>query len=240
MQVKDSVALVTGANRGLGIALVESLLERGARRVYATARQAASLAAAVVLDERRVVPLQIDVTRPSDFVAASAIATDVTLLVNNAGVLDSGSVLDVPLDAFQRNLAVNFFGVVNAARGFAPTLVRNGGAVLNILTIVALASMPSFGVYNASKAAAWSLTQSLRGDLARRGVAVFSAFPAAVDTDMLREFHFPKTSPRSVAAAIVAGIDAGMEDIFPDSDSAQMYRSWAADHKTLERQFSTL
>jgi NAD(P)-dependent dehydrogenase (short-subunit alcohol dehydrogenase family) len=240
MQLRDSVALVTGANRGIGIALVESLLERGASRVYATGRQLATLAAAVALDEKRVVPLRIDVTRPSDFVRASAIATDVSLLVNNAGVLNSGSVLDLPLEAFQRNLAVNFFGVVNAARGFAPTLIRNGGAVLNILTIVALASMPSFGVYNASKAAAWSLTQSLRGELARRGVAVFSAFPAAVDTDMLREFRIPKTSPRSVAAAIVAGIEAGTEDIFPDSDSAQMYRSWAADHKAVERQFSTL
>jgi NAD(P)-dependent dehydrogenase (short-subunit alcohol dehydrogenase family) len=236
MKIRNSVALVTGANRGIGRALVHDLIARGARRVYATARCTSGLEALVERHPHRVVPLQLDVTDEASFSRVASQAADVNLLINNAGVLDLGSVLEAPLEAFDRNMAVNFFGVLFAARAFAGTLTRNKGTIVNILTIVALASLPSFGIYNASKAAAWSLTQSLRGDLSKQGVSVIGVFPGAVDTDMLREMSIPKVAPDEIAAAIAEGIEAGHEDIFPDAASRQFYAAWLVDHKSVERQ----
>ena len=240
MQIKNSVALVTGANRGIGRALVEALIEQGASRVYATARRRSDLDGLVALDPKRVVALQVDVTNPVELSDAAAKAKDVTLLINNAGVLDFGSVLDAPTEAFTRDFNVNFYGPLHSTRAFAPALVRNKGAVVNVLTVVALASMPGIGVYNASKAAAWSLTQSLRGDLSKKGVQVFGVFPGPVDTDMAKEFPLQKTSPREVALETLAGIEAGVEDIFPDPMSKQVYGAWAVDHKAIERQFAAM
>ena len=121
-----------------------------------------------------------------------------------------------------------------------PLSAWNHGAVVNLLTLVALASMPGLGVYNASKAAAWSLTQSLRADFAKRHVKVFSVFPGAVDTDMLKGVDMPKTAPAEVAAAVLAGVEADQEDIFPDPMSLQLYAHWANDHKAIERQFAAM
>ena len=154
--------------------------------------------------------------------------------------MDFGSVLDAPAAAFRRNFDVNCFGLLHATRAFAPALIRNHGGVVNILTLVALASMPRLGVYNASKAAAWSLTQSLRADLGKKGVKVFGVFPGAVDTDMLKGVEMPKTSPRAVADEILAGLEADSEDIFPDAMSKQLYALWAADHKGVEHQFAAM
>jgi NAD(P)-dependent dehydrogenase (short-subunit alcohol dehydrogenase family) len=145
-------------------------------------------------------------------------------------VLNFGSVLDAPPAAFTHNFDVNFFGMLHTTRAFAPILIERGGNVVNILTLVALASMPALGVYNASKAAAWSLTQSLRADFGRRGVKVFSVFPGAVDTDMLKGVDMPRTSPDEVAAGVLAGLSADEEDVFPDPMSRQLYAQWAADH----------
>ena len=240
MQIEDSIALVTGANRGIGSALVDALLRHGAAKVYAAARQESDLERVARLDPRRVIPVRLDVTDPAQLAQAAAQAADVQLLFNNAGVLDFGSVLDAAPEAFRRNLDVNFFGVLHTTRAFAPVLERQHGAVVNILTLVALASMPGLGVYNASKAAAWSLTQSMRADFAKRRVKVFSVFPGAVDTDMLRGVDMPKTPPRDVADAVVNGIEADTEDIFPDPMSQQLYVQWASDHKRIEHQFATM
>jgi len=240
MKIRNSVALVTGANRGIGRALVESLLEQGASRVYATARRLKDLEAVVALDPRRVTPLQVDVTNPVELSDAAAKAKDVSLLINNAGVLDFGSVLEAPAEAFARDFEVNFYGPLHSTRSFAPSLIRTKGAVMNVLSVAALASMPGIGVYNASKAAAWSLTQSLRGDLGKKGVQVFGVFPGPVDTDMAREFPMTKATPLDVAREILAGIEAGVEDIFPDVMSKQVYGAWAADHKAVERQFAAM
>ena len=164
-----------------------------------------------------------------------------TLLVNNAGVLDFGGILDAPDEAFERNFSVNFHGKLNMARAFAPAIEKNGGgAIVNILTLVALASMPGLSVYNASKAAAWSMTQSLRASLAGKGIEVFGVFPGAVDTDMLAGVDIPKTGPADVARAIVEGIAAGHEDIFPDPMSTQVYAAWKQDHKAVEKQFAAM
>jgi NAD(P)-dependent dehydrogenase (short-subunit alcohol dehydrogenase family) len=241
MQIRQQKALVTGANRGIGRALVQSLLNEGVGTVYATGRNLSALDPLVALDPNRVVALELDVTNFEDIKRAAEKARDVTLLFNNAGVLDFGSVLDAPADAFRRNLDVNFYGLLHVTRVFAPLLKQNGGgAVTNILTLVALASMPGLGVYNASKAAAWSATQSLRADLGKQGTKVFNVFPGAIDTDMLRGVEMPKTAPEHVAKEILAGIEADREDIFPDPMSQQLYGQWKADHKAVEKQFAAM
>jgi len=239
MEIKGSTALVTGANRGIGRALVGALLNAGAAKVYAAARRIDTLED--FLDNKRVLPVSVDVTDDKAIAALAERTRDVTLLVNNAGVLDFGPVLDAPLTAFERNFATNFYGVLAASRAFAPVIERNGGgAIVNILTLVALASMPGLGVYNASKAAAWSLTQSLRASLAGRNIAVHGVFPGAVDTDMLAGVEMPKARPDEVATAIVAGVSQSREDIFPDAMSASLYDAWRKDHKAGEKQFAVM
>jgi NAD(P)-dependent dehydrogenase (short-subunit alcohol dehydrogenase family) len=240
MQTKDSVALVTGANRGIGRAYVEALLEQGARRVYAAARTLSTLDAVVGLDKKRVHPVTLDVTSAADARAVAAEAGDVNLLINNAAILNVGGSADVSLDALRANMETNFFGTLNVTRAFIPALEKNHGAVVNMLTLVALVSMPALSAYNASKAAALSLTQSLRADLGKRGVAVHAVFPGAVDTDMIRGFEMPKTAPMDIARAVLAAVEMGEEDIFPDPMAQQVYAAWRQDPKAVERQFASM
>jgi len=240
MQVKDSVALVTGANRGIGRALVEALVERGASRIYAAARDLASLDAVVRLDPKRIRALRLDVTSAEDARAAAAQAKDLTLLINNAAVLATGRLTDIPVDAVRGNMETNFFGLLNVTTAFVPVLERSKGSIVNILTLLSLASMPGVAAYNASKAAGWSLTQSFRADLAKRGIRVHGVFPGAVDTDMARPFEVPKASAIDVARATLAGVDANEEDIYPDPMSQQMYAAWREDNKAVERQFAAI
>jgi short-subunit dehydrogenase len=238
--IHGSTALVTGANRGLGLALVRALLDRGAARVYACARRSSALDAVTALDRTRTVAIQLDVTNAADRFHIAQVAQDVRFLFNNAGVLDLGGVLDVSAVATARAFDVNCFGLLHVTRALAPALVANRGAVVNVLTFVALASMPALGLYNASKAAAWSITQSLRADLGKQGVSVFSVFPGAVDTEMIRGFDMPKTPAATVAQAILEGLEAGTQDIFPDPMSQALYGQWIADHKAVERQFAAM
>lgn len=240
MQLKNAVALVTGANRGIGRAFVDALLEQGASRVYATARDLSSLDTVTRIDSHRVRALKLDVKSPADAHAAAEQAKDVTLLINNAGVLTLGGLADVPLDSLRENMETNFFGTLNVINAFLPTLEHRRGAIVNMLTLVALASMPGLAAYNASKAAALSLTQSFRADLGKRGIAVHGVFPGAVDTDMIRSFQMPKTPAIDVARAVLAGVEAGEEDIFPDPMSQQLYSAWRQDHKAVERQFAAM
>lgn len=241
MDIKRTIAVVTGSNRGIGRALVAALLERGVARVYATARRLTDLEPVVALDPRRVRALQLDVTNAGEIAVAAAAAQDVNLLFNNAGVLDFGGLLDVPAEALRRNMDTNYYGTLHATRAFVPAIERNGGgAVVNVLTVVALASMPGLGAYNASKAASWSMTQSLRADLSKRKIQVVGVFPGPVDTDMARGFDMPKTSPAEVARAVLDGLETGAEDIFPDPMSKQVYAAWTADHKAVERQFAAM
>jgi NAD(P)-dependent dehydrogenase (short-subunit alcohol dehydrogenase family) len=239
MDLNGTTALVTGANRGIGRALVGALLDRRAGRVYAAARNVASLEPLIGRDPKRVIPLALDVSNRGQIAALPDGVLDLRLLINNAGVLDLGSALDVPLEAVDRNLAVNFYGPLLTARALAPVIEKNGGgAIVNLLTIVAMASMPALAGYNASKAAAWSLTQSLRGSLANRGIAVHAVFPGPVDTDMAASIPLKKTSPEDVANAILDGVASGKEDIFPDPMSKSVYEAWRTDHKAVERQFA--
>ena len=240
MQIKDSVAFVTGAHRGIGRAFVDALLERGAKRVYAAARDLSALAPVVGLDPKRVRTVKLDVTSIADTQAAAALGKDVTLLINNAGVLAGGGVVDLPVAAVRDTMETNFYGVLNLTTAFVPVLERHGGAVVNILTLLSMISLPRLAAYNASKAAGWSLTQSLRADLAKRGIAVHGVFPGAVDTDMARSLTIPKTPAIDVARATLAGVEAGDEDIYPDPMSKEVYSAWRKDHKAVERQFAAL
>lgn len=241
MNIEKSVALVTGANRGIGRELVRALLDAGAAKVYACARNPDTLTSVVALDSVRVKAAQVDVTNKESIVALSKMTGDVNLLINNAGVLDFGNILEVSDETLQRDFETNFYGKLFMARAFAPAIERNGGgAIVNILTLVSLVSAPGLAAYNASKAAAWSMTMSLRASLAGKGVAVHGVFPGAVDTDMIAAVEMPKASASEVANAIVAGIADNQEDIFPDGMSKQVYAAWCSDHKAVERQFASM
>jgi NAD(P)-dependent dehydrogenase (short-subunit alcohol dehydrogenase family) len=233
-------ALVTGANRGIGRAFVEELLARGAARIYAAARDPDTLVPLVALDRERVRPIRLDVTDPAQVAAAGQAAADVSILVNNAGVLSAGGALEVSEEDLRRDMEVNYFGLLRVTRAFVPALERNRGGILNLLSVVSLVSLPGFSGYNASKAAAWSLTQSLRADLRKRGVAVVGIYPGPIDTDMAKSLPMDKASPRQVARESLDGLETGAEDVFPDPMSKQTYASWKTDHKAVERQFGAM
>lgn len=241
MKIQNATALVTGANRGIGYAFVNALLQAGVTKVYATARDLSSLAAVTALDTHRVIPLQVDVTNYDLVKELSTQAPDVNLLINNAGIFTFGSILDVPVEAIANQFETNFYGSLNMARAFVPVIEKNGGgAVVNLLSVVALVSMPGLSAYSASKAAAWSMTQSLRASVAAKGIKVHAVFPGPVDTDMAAEIELDKTSPADVATAVLLGIEAEQEDIFPDPMSTQLYAAWKQDHKAIEKQFAAM
>jgi NAD(P)-dependent dehydrogenase (short-subunit alcohol dehydrogenase family) len=237
--IDGAVALVTGANRGIGRALTEALLIRGARKVYATARSPESLRA--VRDER-VVWLQLDVTDVDQIREAGEAASDVQLVFNNAGVaLARGIVDSTVLDDARREMEVNYFGPLHLLQGLAPTLARNGGgAVINIGSAAGLTNLPFVPTYSASKAALHSLTQAARILLEAQGTAVFGVYPGPVDTDMSREVALPKASPRDVAFAILDGVEAGQEDIFPDAYAVDFGQQFESSPKASERQMAAL
>jgi len=232
--VQNWTALVTGANRGIGRAIVDALLARGAKKVYATARNIETLT------DPRVVPLKLDITNADDVAAAAAAAGDVTLLVNNGGSLEFADLLGGELSAIHADLETNYFGTLAVIRAFVPVLRHNGGgAIVNLLSLVALGAVRGMGGYSVSKAAAASMTQAVRAQVAELGITVHGVFPGAVDTDMIRAFEMPKTSPQDVAHAILDGVEAGEEDIFPDGMSANLAESWRTGAaKEFEHQFA--
>jgi NAD(P)-dependent dehydrogenase (short-subunit alcohol dehydrogenase family) len=232
MTITNSIAFVTGANRGIGAAFVDALLAAGAARVYAAARVALSH------PDPRVIPVVLDVTDPAAIAAAAAKAGDVTLLINNAGALEGGDVFAAGVDALERQLTVNALAPLRLAAAFAPALRSSQGAVVNILSVVALAPMPGLASYSASKAAAASLTGSLRATLAADGVAVHAVYPGPVDTDMAAGIELPKTSPADVARAVLAGVAAGDGEIFPDDFARQIAAGWFADPRAVAAQFA--
>ncbi len=237
MTIKDSVVLVSGANRGIGKALVEALTASRAGKIYAGYRNAADPSWA---SDGRIVPLRLDITSPDDVRRAAESARDVTLLVNNAGVLTFGDILTVDEESIRRDMDVNFYGLLRMVRTFTPVLRENRGTVVNILTLVSLVSAPGMAAYCASKAAAWSLALSLRGTVEEYGITVKNVFPGGVDTDMLAGVDAPKTSPGDVAAGILRGIESEEADVFPDPMSQSVYAQWRADHKAVERQFASM
>lgn len=232
MQIRNSIALVTGANRGIGAALVEALLAGGAAKVYAAARQPVSHA------DPRVVPLVLDVADADAIARLANKVDDISLLINNAGVLEGGDVFAAGAEALERQIAVNALAPLRLAAALAPALRRSHGAIANMLSVVALAPMPGLASYSASKALAASLTGSLRASLAVDGVSVHAVFPGPVDTDMAAEITLPKTSPADVARNVLAGIEAGDAEIFPDAFARQIAAGWYADPRAVAAQFA--
>jgi NAD(P)-dependent dehydrogenase (short-subunit alcohol dehydrogenase family) len=241
MKISDAVVLVTGANRGLGRALVSASLDAGARRVYAAARQPKQLDGLVASGRGKIVPLELDITSGASLEAAAARATDVTVLMNNAGVLAAYGILKSSPAELAADFATNFFGTLAATKAFLPALERAGhAAVVNVLSVVSFANIPALGGYSAAKAASFSATQALRADLAKRNIAVHGVFPGPIDTDMVRSVEMPKTSPEAVARAIIDGVEQGLEEILPDPASRQMFDVWKSDPKALERQLANM
>jgi NAD(P)-dependent dehydrogenase (short-subunit alcohol dehydrogenase family) len=217
MEITGSVALVTGANRGLGRAFARALLDAGAAKVYAGARDAASVV------DPGVTPVALDVTDHAAIARAAQELGDVSILVNNAGIAAGTSPLsDDAVVAAQRELDVNYFGVMEMSRAFAPVLAANGGgALVNMLSALSWVAYPGSGTYAASKSAAWSLTNSLRTMLRPHGTLVVAVHAGYIDTDMAAGISDPKSTPEQVAGALVAGLRADAEEVLADEVSRQ-------------------
>jgi NAD(P)-dependent dehydrogenase (short-subunit alcohol dehydrogenase family) len=233
MTIAGKTVLVTGANRGIGQALVQEALSRGAARVYAGTRRP------YAHPDPRVTVLPLEITDQGQVRAAAARAGSLDILVNNAGVFVFDDLSD--REALERHLSVNLFGTYAVIQAFLPSLIDSGGAIVNNVSIASLAPIPVTPAYSLSKAAAFSLTQSLRMLLAGQGVRVHAVLTGPVDTDMVRALDIPKASPQSVARAIFDGVGRGEEDIFPDPLSAALADAWhAGPAKALERQNAAL
>jgi len=231
MNLDKKTVLITGANRGIGRALVDEALRRGAKRVYAGTRSA------LHNTDKRVTPLTLDVTSVSQIQRAVAEVDNLDVLINNAGVAiyDDLSKLDV----IEQHLAVNLLGPLNVTQAFLPLLRRSKGAIVNNLSLVALAPVPVIPAYSISKAAAFNMTQSLRAVLAGQGVTVHAVFLGPIDTDMNRGFEIPKASAETAAQGIFDGLEKEEEDIFPDPVSRSIAEGWRAGAaKALEREFA--
>ena len=231
MNIANKVVLITGANRGIGRALVEEALRRGAKRVYAATRQL------FTHSDGRVTPLTLDVTNTEQIQAAVEKVEALDILINNAGVDLHNDLSDRA--SLERHLAVNLFGTYGVSHAFLPLVARSRGAVVNVLSLAALAGLPFTPAYSISKAAAFSLTQSLRALWAGQGVKIHAVFAGPVDTDMTRYLDIPKFSPESVARGILDSLEKGDEDIFPDPMSESIAEGWLTGAtKALERQFA--
>ena len=231
MNITNKAILITGANRGIGRALLDEALRRGAKRVYAATRSP------LQHSDKRVTPLALDVTSASQIQRAAKEVDTLDLLINNAGVAMYDDLSN--LDVIERHLAVNFFGLLRMTHEFLPQLKRSKGAIVNNLSLAGLAALPVIPSYSISKAAAFNLTQSLRALLAGQGVTVHAVVLGPVDTDMNRGFNIPKASPESAAQGIFDGLENEEEDIFPDPASQSIAEGWRTGAvKALERQFS--
>lgn len=223
-EVGGSTALVTGANRGIGRGFVEALLERGAARVYASARSAASLAPVVALDPARVVAVELDITNAAQVAAAAARCTDATLLVNNAGVAAfSRLVGSASLDGARAEMDVNFWAQLATIRAFAPVLAANGGgAILQVLSVGALACFPQVGTYCVSKFATRGMVQGVRLELARQGTFVAGIYSGAVESDMSKNTPGPKVSAVEHGRESLGALERGEVEIYPDFKSREI------------------
>jgi NAD(P)-dependent dehydrogenase (short-subunit alcohol dehydrogenase family) len=243
-KIEGRVALVTGANRGIGLALVEALLERGARRVYAAARRPEALADLAGLSQGVVVPLKVDITRADEVEQAAARAGDVDLLINNAGVVGhkfAGFDDPVWLEAARQEYEVNVVGPLRVSQAFAPVLARHGGGtIVNLSSVAGLVGMPPVLTYSTTKAALHSLTQSTRQALRGQGTRVVGVYPGPVETDMAADFPFPKVSAASVAHAILDGLEEGLEEIYPDPFAREYGEAYAVNPKGLERRIAEM
>lgn len=242
MNIKSKTVLVTGANGGVGGALVKALLEKGVAKVYAAARNTAAVADLVEQHAGRVVALKLDITDAFSVSAAAEQCPDVDLLINNAGVNRCEGLMGPSgMESARQEMEVNYFGTLAMCRAFAPILAARGnGAIVNVCSIIGLVNLPVNGTYCASKAAGHSLLQGVRAELAPRGVRVVGVYPGPVETRMTAGQEMPKTTPDQVAAAILAGLELDAEDIFPDPMSQGVFEQLGKNAKQVEKQFAAM
>jgi NAD(P)-dependent dehydrogenase (short-subunit alcohol dehydrogenase family) len=224
MKIENSVVLVTGANRGIGLAFARDLLARGARKVYAGARDPATVTQAGVQ------PLRLDVTNPDDVAAAAELAADATLVINNAGIAHAGGFLAVDSEDIARRLfETNFFAMLRMSKAFAPILKANGGgAFLNVLSVASWVNGGELAAYSASKSAAWSLTNALRHELAAQKTQVLALHMGYVDTDLTRGLDAPKSSPEQIVARALDGLESGVDEVLADDITLQVKQGMTA------------
>lgn len=231
MNIENKTVLITGANRGIGRALVDEALNRGAKRVYAATRQPFAHA------DQRVTPLRLEVTNAADIQKAAAAVESLDVLINNAGIALYDDLSDIKV--IEQHMAVNFMGPLRVTQAFLPLLKHSKGAVVNNLSLVGLAALPVVPAYSISKAAAFNMTQALRAFLAGHNVTVHAVVLGPIDTDMNRGFNIPKASTEAAAQGIFDGLERGEEEIFPDPTSQSIAEGWRSGVvKALERQFA--
>jgi NAD(P)-dependent dehydrogenase (short-subunit alcohol dehydrogenase family) len=219
MKIHNAVVLVSGANRGLGLEFAKQALERGAKRVYAGARDVSSIKL------EGVVPVQLDVTKPGDVAALAAKLTDVTILINNAGIARPGAfVASTAQDTLREQLETNVFGILNLSQAFAPVLASNaGGAILNVLSLLSWVNTPMIAGYGVSKAAAWGLTNGLRHELRAQKTQVVGLHAGFINTDLTKGIDVPKATPADVVRQALDAIEANAEEVFVDESSRQVH-----------------
>ncbi len=233
--IKGSVVLITGATGAIAKALIAELKARGAAKIYAAARDVSGLAASQGL-----VPIKMDVTSDAEVAAAAKAAGDVTLLINNAGINHNTAFMVAPdLVIAREEIEINYLAPLRVTKAFAPALIKNKGAVLNLLTILARVNLPFMGSYCASKAAGLSLTQGLRGELTPKGVRVAAALPGAIDTRMTAMLSIPKMTTADAAKEILNGFEAGEEEIYVGEMARGLAQGLAHDPKGVERQLAS-
>ncbi|SAL72830.1 short chain dehydrogenase [Caballeronia terrestris] len=241
MKIAQSVALVTGANRGIGRAYVAELLKRGASKIYVAARDTTSLKELLKDGDRRLVPLPLDVTDPDQVAAAAAIASDVTLLINNAGYAAfEGAISAHSIDDARREMDVNYFGTLALTRAFAPILAsKGGGALINMLSMLSLVSLPVAATYSASKAAGLSLTRSVRAELGAQGTQVVGVLAVQTETEMGAKLPEPRMTPQEVVGDALDAIEAGTNDeIVAGNQSRGIHAAFIKDPKGLQAMMS--
>ncbi len=242
MDLKGKTVLVTGANGGIGGALVKALLDKGVAKIYAAARSTDAVAKLSHSGDDRVVALRLDVTHAASVAGAAEQCGDVDLVINNSGVNRCmGFMEPAALENARQEMEVNYFGTLAMCRAFAPVLAsRRGGAIVNVCSVIGLVNLPINGTYCASKAAVHSLIQGLRAELAPRGIRVIGVYPGPVDTKMTAGQQMPKATPDQVAAAILAGVEKGDEYIFPDPMSQHVHGMLEKDPRQVEKDFGAM
>ena len=235
---KDKVVLITGSNRGIGKSMVKALLKNGVRKIYATCRDLKKMP---VFDDDRIISLQLDITDDGEVAMITNTATDTEILINNAGTLNQGNILQGNLLGMENDLKVNYFGTIKMMRAFAPILMKNKPSIMiNIVSIAAYSPLPSIAGYAASKAALYSATQSVRIELAKMDVSVYVVNPGAIDTDMNKGSDWNMPDPDSTAIKILESVATGKLDIVPDEMGQGMYAAWREEPAKLSKIFSDL
>jgi len=229
MQITGCVALVTGAGRGLGQVYTRELVRRGAAKVYGAARRSAAVT------EPGVTPVALDITDPGQVQEAASDCGDVTLLVNNAGVMKAGTFTGAPsLDSARLEMDTNFFGTLSMCQAFAPVLASNGGgAIVNMLSVTSFYNYPADAAYAASKAAEWSLTNGIRVELHHQGTLVVGVHASYIDTDMTSAIDAPKISPEYVAQQVLDGVESGQVEVLADERSRYVKASLSRDQELI-------